>query len=101
LLGEVSFLSVRFDAVDIGKLVPLRVKATINGDRMTVDLSNVSPQVKGFYNTGAGETCAQTAPKCLAAPRDFPINDGTCRPLTVISPKGTVVNATKPAPMRV
>jgi N-methylhydantoinase B len=67
---------------------------------MTVDLSGVSPQVKGFYNTGAGEACAQVALKCLAAPQDFPINDGTYRPLTVISPKGTVLNATRPAPMR-
>jgi N-methylhydantoinase B len=89
------------DGVDIGKPVPLRVKVIVKGDEMTVDLSNVSPQVKGFYNTGAGEACAQVALKCLAAPHDFPINDGTYRPLKVISPKGTVLNATKPAPMRV
>ena len=88
------------DAVDIGKPVPLRVKVTVEGEEMTIDLSNVSPQVKGFYNTGAGEACAQVALKCLAAPHDFPINDGTYRPLKVISPKGTVLNATKPAPMR-
>ena len=88
------------DAIDIGKPVPLRVKVTVAGDEMTVDLSNVSPQVKGFYNTGAGEACAQVAFKCLCAPHDFPINDGTYRPLKAISPKGTVLNATRPAPMR-
>jgi N-methylhydantoinase B len=88
------------DAVTIGQPVPLRVKVVVEGDQMTVDLSGVSPQVKGFYNTGAGEACAQVALKCLAAPQDFPINDGTYRPLKVISPKGTVLNATRPAPMR-
>ena len=88
------------DAVDIGKPVPLRVKVIVSGDEMTVDLSKVSPQVKGFYNTGAGEACAQVAFKCLCAPHDFPINDGTYRAIKVISPKGTVLNATRPAPMR-
>ncbi len=89
------------DGVDIGKPVPIRVKVTVKGDEMTVDLSGVSPQVKGFYNSNAGVACAQVAFKCLALPGDYPINDGGFRPLKVILPPGTVVSALHPAPYRV
>jgi len=89
------------DAVDLDQPVPIRVKVTIKNDEMTVDLSQMSPQVKGFYNSGAGVACAQVAFKCLTLPKDQPINDGNFRPLKVILPKGTVVSALHPAPMRV
>lgn len=89
------------DAVDIDQPVPIRVKVIVKGDGMTVDLSRMSPQVKGFFNSGAGVACAQVAFKCLTLPTDHPINDGNFRPLKVILPKGTVVSALHPAPMRV
>jgi len=89
------------DAIDIDQPVPIRVKVTVHGDGMTVDLSGMSPQVKGFFNSGAGVACAQVAFKCLTGPRDNPINDGSFRPLKVIVPPGTVVSAQHPAPMRV
>ena len=89
------------DGVDLGRPVPIRVKVTVKGDEMTVDLSGVSPQVKGFYNSNAGVACAQVAFKCLALPGDYPINDGGFRPLKVILPPGTVVSAVHPAPYRV
>ena len=89
------------DAIDIDQPVPIRVKVTVRGDAMTVDLSAMSPQVKGFFNSGAGVACAQVAFKCLTGPRDNPINDGSFRPLKVIVPPGTVVSARHPAPMRV
>lgn len=90
------------DGVDIGKRVPIRVKVIVEGDRMTVDLSDVSEEVKGFYNSGetAGKSCAQVAFKCLTSPLDMPINDGAFRALDVILPPGKVVSAQKPAPMR-
>ena len=89
------------DAVDIDQPVPIRVKVTVRGDEMTVDLSGVSPQVKGFFNSGAGVACAQVAFKCLTMPSDHPINDGNFRPLKVILPPGTVVSALHPSAMRV
>ena len=89
------------DGVDIGRPVPIRVKVIVKGDRMTVDLSGVSPQVKGFYNSNAGVACAQVAFKCIALPGDYPINDGGFRALDVIVPPGTVVSAKHPAPYRV
>jgi N-methylhydantoinase B len=90
------------DGIDIGKPVPIRVKVEVKGDRMVVDLSEVSRQVRGFYNSGitTGHACAQVAYKCLTSPTDYPINDGSFRSLTAIVPPGRVVSATRPAPMR-
>src|SRR5258705_552539 len=90
------------DGVDIGKRVPIAVKVTVPGDRMTIDLTNVSKQVRGFYNSGitTGYACAQVAYKCLTSPTDYPINDGSFRSLKVIVPPGRIVSATRPAPMR-
>jgi N-methylhydantoinase B len=90
------------DGIDIGKPVPIRVRVEVKGDRMVVDLSEVSRQVRGFYNSGitTGHACAQVAYKCLTSPTDYPINDGSFRSLTSIVPPGRVVSATRPAPMR-
>ena len=90
------------DGVDIAEPVPIRVRVTVAGERMTVDLSRVSEQVKGFYNSGVttGYACSQVAFKCLTSPTDYPINDGSFRNLDVVIPMGRVVSAEKPAPMR-
>ncbi|MFA6264651.1 MAG: hydantoinase B/oxoprolinase family protein [Pseudolabrys sp.] len=90
------------DGVSVGARVPIRVKVEIKGDRMSVDLSEVSKQVGGFYNSGAtaGLSCCQVAFKCLTSPLDMPINEGQFRALDIILPPGRVVSAVKPAAMR-
>jgi N-methylhydantoinase B len=90
------------DGVDIGKPIPIKVRVVKKGDEMAIDLSQVSPQVRGFYNSGAttGYSCAQVAYKCLTSPSDYPINEGSFRPLKVVLAPGTVVSAVKPAAMR-
>jgi N-methylhydantoinase B len=90
------------DGVDIGRRVPIRVRVEVKGETMTIDLTNVSRQVRGFYNSGitTAHGCSQMAYKCLTSPRDYPINDGSFRSLNVVVPKGTVVSAVRPAPMR-
>ncbi len=40
------------DGIDHGQRIPIRVKVTVDGDRMTIDLTDVADQVKGFYNSG-------------------------------------------------
>jgi hypothetical protein len=91
------------DGLDVGKRVPIRVRVTVKDDEMTIDLSDVSKQVRGFYNSGftTGIACAQVAYKCLTTPTDYPVNDGSFRPLKVIMPMGTVISAERPYPMRV
>jgi N-methylhydantoinase B len=90
------------DGIDLGKKVPIRVRVVVKGDEMTVDLSEVSKQVRGFYNSGitTGYACAQVAYKCLTSPTDYPINDGSFRSLKTIVPPGRVISAVRPAPMR-
>jgi N-methylhydantoinase B len=90
------------DGIEIGKKVPIRVKVVVKGEEMTIDLTDVSHQVRGFFNSGAttGLGCTQVAYKCITSPRDYPINDGSFRSLTSIVPPGRIVSATRPAPMR-
>ena len=90
------------DGVDVGRQIPIRVRVVVEGDTMTVDLSQVAEQVKGFYNSGitTGHACAQVAYKCLTSPTDYPINDGSFRSLKTVVPMGKIVSAVKPAPMR-
>ena len=90
------------DGIEIGKPIPIRVKVIVEGDEMTIDLTEISSQVRGFYNSGVttGHACAQVAFKCLTSPTDYPINDGCFRNLKSIVPMGKVVSAVRPAPMR-
>jgi N-methylhydantoinase B len=90
------------DGIDVGKRIPVRVKVTVKGEEMTIDLTDVSKQVRGFFNSAitTGYGCAQVAFKCITSPTDYPINDGAFRSLKVIIPPGRIVSATRPAPMR-
>jgi N-methylhydantoinase B len=90
------------DGVNLGKHIPIKVRVEVKGDEMTIDLSGVSPQVSGPYNSGAtaGRSASEVAFKFLTTPLLLPINEGTFRPLKVVLPPGRVVSATKPAPVR-
>jgi N-methylhydantoinase B len=82
--------------------IPIKVRVVVAGDEMTIDLSGVSPQVAGYFNSGAtaGRSAAQVAFKAVTTPTTYPINDGAFEPLTIVLPPGRVVSATKPAAMR-
>jgi N-methylhydantoinase B/oxoprolinase/acetone carboxylase alpha subunit len=63
------------DGINVGQRVPINVKVIVAGDKMTVDLTGVSKQVQGFYNSGitAGYSCAQVGvqvPDLVARPAD-------------------------------
>ncbi|MDH3443711.1 MAG: hydantoinase B/oxoprolinase family protein [Deltaproteobacteria bacterium] len=90
------------DGVNLGKHILIKVRVEVSGEEMTVDLSGVSPQVAGPYNSGAtaGRSASEVAFKFLTTPLLLPINEGSFRPLKIILPPGRVVSATKPAPVR-
>jgi N-methylhydantoinase B len=90
------------DGIRLGQRIPIRVRVVVDGDRMTIDLTDVSRQVAGFYNSGAtaGRSAAQVAFKCLTSPLLLPINDGSFAPLDIVLPPGRVISATKPAAVR-
>jgi N-methylhydantoinase B len=90
------------DGVNIGRQIPIKIRVEVRGDEMAVDLSGVSPQVAGPYNSGAtaGRSASEVAFKFLTTPLLLPINEGSFRPLKIILPPGRIVSATKPAPVR-
>ncbi len=66
--------------------IPIKVKIIVAGDEMTIDYSEMSPQVRGCINSGyfgGGRTTARVAFKYLIA-TDEPANEGTFRPLKMI-----------------
>jgi N-methylhydantoinase B len=81
--------------------IPIKVRVIIAGDVMTVDYSEMSPQVRGCINSGfygGGRTTARVAFKYLIA-TDEPANEGTFRPLKMILPQGKLLSAGDTAPM--
>jgi N-methylhydantoinase B len=90
------------DGVSIGKPIPIKVKVIIDGEDMTIDLTDVSRQVGGHYNSGitAGRSAAEVAFKCVTSPLWLPINHGSFSSLKLILPPGRVISATKPAATR-
>ena len=83
------------------RLEPLTVRAqvTVRGETITVDLTGTSPQSAGPTNVGPAmaPTGAFTIIKSFLDP-GTDVNSGAFRPLTVITPPGTIVNANPPAP---
>src|SRR5262249_6630900 len=83
------------------RLEPLRICATVRvaGDTVTVDLTGTAAQTAGPTNVGPAmaPTGAFTILKAFLDPGGE-INSGAFRPLTVIAPEGTIVNARRPAP---
>ena len=82
------------------KLIPIRAKVTISGGTMEIDLSDSSPQVTGFINSAYANTRSLAhAAIMYLAPADVAKNEGSMRPVTVVAPKGLIVNANPPAPV--
>ena len=83
------------------RLEPLTVRARVSvaGETITVDLTGTSPQTAGPTNVGPAmaPTGAFTIIKAFLDP-GADVNSGAFRPLTVITPPGTIVNADPPAP---
>jgi N-methylhydantoinase B/oxoprolinase/acetone carboxylase alpha subunit len=78
--------------------VRIRAVVTIRGQHATIDFTGSAPQVSGSVNANY----AMTLSACLYAFRclvgdDVLYNAGVSRPLRVIAPEGSIVNARRPA----
>ena len=87
------------DGDGIGKgPLRIRVRIKINRDSAEVDFSGSAPQCAG--NVNAVEAIALSAAyyvfRCLLSD-DVPATSGLIRPIRVIAPRGTIVNAEPPA----
>jgi N-methylhydantoinase A/oxoprolinase/acetone carboxylase beta subunit/N-methylhydantoinase B/oxoprolinase/acetone carboxylase alpha subunit len=81
-------------------MVPIRATVTIHGESMSVDLSESSPQVTGFINSSYANTRSLAhAAIMYMAPADVPKNEGSMRAVSIIAPRGLIVNPNPPAPV--
>lgn len=86
------------DGVDYGKPIRLFVSMHKHGDRMVVDWTGTSPQVKGAINNTLSYTkAASYAAIRSVLPPGIPNNEGVFRVIDVVAPPGTIANAVLPA----
>jgi N-methylhydantoinase B len=82
------------------KKVWIRARVTIKGERARVDFTGSAPQVAGAINAVEAITVSAVSYvfRCLVG-ADIPASAGLMEPIEVIAPRGTIVNATHPAPV--
>jgi N-methylhydantoinase B len=81
-------------------IYPIRCTMTVDDGTITMDFSESSPQTNGFVNCSAAMTlgCAFSPALFMLFP-DLPINQGTLRPIQVITKPGTICDVRMPAPV--
>lgn len=77
-----------------GALLPVRARVAVNGDEVTVDFSGSAGEQAASINAVAAVTRSAVAycVRCLLPP-DAPSNAGVFRPIEVVLPEGSIVNA--------
>lgn len=78
--------------------IPLRVAVTVHEDRVSVDYTGSSPQVRAAINSTLSYTksCTYLSVRC-ALKGDVPNNEGLFRCVDVHVPEGTILNPVEPA----
>lgn len=78
--------------------IAVKVTVEVGGDTLKIDFTGSSPQVKGGINTNRAVTYSvvlYVLTTLLA--ENVPINSGIMRPVQLILPENSIVNASKPA----
>jgi N-methylhydantoinase B len=98
--GEYAFEDYMDDDGINSDPVKIKVNISIQGDQARVDFSGSAPQQMGSINAVYAITLSAVyyVFRCLLS-LDVPNNSGCLTPIEVIAPKGSVVNATHPAPV--
>ncbi len=74
-------------------LYDIHLDLTVDGDSVTVDLSDSAGQVQGSLNTSVGAAVGSAmTPMMLVLAPDIPVNEGMFDPVDVITPSGSIVN---------
>jgi len=77
-------------------MIPVKVKMTKTGDRVIYDFTGSHPCIGSLYNSAFGSTFSAVAAGMKTFFPDLPLNSGFYRPIEVIAPEDTVVNARWP-----
>lgn len=101
--GEYSF-SDYIEGVDGGEHIQISTSMRVKGDGLELDFTGTDPQVAAAYNFIIGDKTHPYVTQALTyylLTKDpgMPMNGGILRPISIIAPRGTVVNAEVPAAM--
>jgi N-methylhydantoinase B len=87
-----------YDGKNIGSSYKIRVEITVEDEEITFDYSGTDLQTTGFVNGTFTSSASATILTFLQMVNpDIPHNDGMVRPIKIIIPKGTILNAAYPA----
>ncbi len=90
--------TVYYDGRNEGSRYQIRVSVTVNGDHITFDYSDTDPQTNGFVNGTYTSSASATLLTFLQMVNpEIPHNEGMIRPIEIIIPEGTILNAAYPA----
>jgi len=90
--------TVYYDGRTPGSKYQIRVKITVEDEKITFDYSETDPQTDGFVNGTYTSSASATLLTFLQMVNpDMPHNDGMVRPVDIIIPEGTILNAKYPA----
>jgi N-methylhydantoinase B len=90
--------TVYYDGRTPGSKYQIRVKIKVENEKITFDYSETDPQTDGFVNGTYTSSASATLLTFLQMVNpDMPHNDGMVRPIDIIIPEGTILNAKYPA----
>jgi N-methylhydantoinase B/oxoprolinase/acetone carboxylase alpha subunit len=96
--GEYRFFDYLDDDGVSRRPVRIQVAVRVRGDSAVVDFSGTDPQTEGSVNANYAITLSATMYvfRCIIR-GDVPYNSGLLRPIRLLAPEGSVVNARPPA----
>jgi N-methylhydantoinase B len=90
--------TVYYDGCTPGSTYKIRVRITVEDEEITFDFSETDPQTTGFVNgTYTSSASAVLLTFLQMVNPDIPHNDGMVRPVKIVIPEGTLLNARYPA----
>lgn len=89
---------VYYDGKTPGSKYKIKVKIAVEDENITFDYSETDPQTSGFVNGTYTSSASATLLTFLQMVNpDMPHNDGMVRPVKILIPEGTILNAKYPA----
>ncbi|MBT6340840.1 MAG: hydantoinase B/oxoprolinase family protein [Desulfobacula sp.] len=89
---------VFYDGIHEASKMKINLNVVVKGDKIIFDYSGSDSQTEGFVNAPLAATSSAVLLTFLMLINpDIPHNDGIIRPIKIVSPKGTFLNAEYPA----
>ena len=87
-----------YDGVTDGSRMKIKLAVTVAGDEVSFDFTGTSPQTPGFVNAPYSATASALLLTFLMLINpDIPHNAGLLRPIRIVNPEGSFLNARFPA----